>query len=103
MYDLINCFSAVLSFPPWGIAPLSMSFHIRLRSGLPGAITGPLELPSIMPANELRSRRAIFWLGPWHETQFFSRTGRISLLNSGSRWAEAGRARVMRAIEEWRI
>src|SRR5436190_16364712 len=90
MYDFINCFSATVNLPPCGIVSFSISFHIRLRSGLPGAITGPLELPSIMPAKELRSSLAIFCFGPWHPTQFFSRTGSISVLKSGSRCPNAG-------------
>ena len=60
----MSCFSAVVSLPPCGIVSFSISFHIRLRSGFPGAMTGPLELPSIIPVKELRSSLAIFCAGP---------------------------------------
>ena len=57
----MSCLSASVSLPPIGILPESINCHNKLRSGLPGAIAGPLEPPAISPANELRSIPAIFF------------------------------------------
>src|SRR5215831_17701832 len=86
----MSCFWAAVNLPPIGILSVSIIFHSKLRSGFPGAITGPLAPPAMTPLNVLRSRAAIFFWSPWQLTQFFSRTGRISLLKSGARWAAAG-------------
>src|SRR5882762_7222510 len=94
----MSCFWAAVSLLPIGILSVSIIFHSKLRSGLPGAITGPLAPPVITPLNVLRSRAAIFFWSPWQLTQFFSRTGRISLLKSGARWAAAGTATTATAI-----